>query len=63
MNIYLGIFKSFLIIFSFIFFFWIVLWFFFLKNIPFFKEILKFNKKNDIKIILNKKWGYKKKKQ
>ena len=62
MNIYIAIFKSFFIIFSFISILWLILWFCFLKNMPFFKEILKFNKKNDIKIILNKKWGYKKKK-
>ena len=62
MDIYINIIKSIFILFLFLVGVWFIMWLLFLRYLPFFKEIIKFNKKDEIKIILNKKWGYKKSK-
>ena len=57
----LNIIYSIILIILFLLLCWFIIWYFFLKDIPFFQELVKDD--NDIlkNIALNKKWKYKKK--
>ena len=59
MDIILKIIYILLIVFTILLLFWYILWLSFLKDIHFFNELLKSNKNKHI--VLNRKWGYKKK--
>ena len=59
MDLIIKFFYSLLILFTILLLFWYILWFFFLKEIHFFNELFKNNKNKHI--VLNRKWGYKKK--